>query len=75
MKNRYGSDAKLLFTDTDSLCYDIKIEDFYQDMYTCKEEFDLSDMKIEKSKILRIRKLSVNSNMRLRVYLYANLQD
>ena len=29
MKNRYGSDAKLLFTDTDSLCYDVKTEDFY----------------------------------------------
>ena len=50
MKNRYGSDAKLLFTDTDSLCYDIKTEDFCQDMYTCEEEFDLSDMKIEKFK-------------------------
>ena len=50
IKNRYGSDAKLLFTDTDSLCYDIKTEDFYQDMYTCKEPFDLSDMKIEKFK-------------------------
>ena len=50
IKNRYGSDAKLLFTDTDSLCYDIKTEDFYQDMYTCKEQFDLSDLKIEKFK-------------------------
>ena len=28
MKNRYGSDAKLLFTYTDSLCYDVKTEDF-----------------------------------------------
>ena len=50
MKNRYGLDAKLLFNDTDSLGYDTKTEDFYQDMYTCKEEFDLSDMKIEKFK-------------------------
>ena len=50
IKNKYGSDAQLLFTDTDSLCYDIKTDDFYQDMYTCKEQFDLSDMKIEKFK-------------------------
>ena len=44
IKNRYGSDAKLLFTDTDSLCYEITTEDFYQDMYNNKEHFDLSDM-------------------------------
>ena len=50
MKKRYGSDAKLLFTDTDLLCYDIKTEDFYQDMFTCKEKFDLSKIKIEKFK-------------------------
>ena len=48
MKNRYGSDAELLLTDTDSLCYDIKTEDFYQDMLTYKEQFDLSDMKNDK---------------------------
>ena len=57
MKNRYGSDAELLFTDTDSLCYDIKTEDFYQDMYTCKEQFDLSDMKIEKFKDVKNKKV------------------
>ena len=30
VKNRYGSDSKLLFTDTDSLCYEITTEDFYR---------------------------------------------
>ena len=50
MKNRYGSDAKLLLIDADSLCYDIKTDDFYQDMYICKEQFDLSDINIEKFK-------------------------
>ena len=50
MKNRYESDVKLLFTETDSLCYDIKTEDFYQDVFTCEEQFDLSEMKIKKSK-------------------------
>ena len=40
IKNRYVSDAKLPFSDRDSLCYDIETEDFYQDMYTCKEQFD-----------------------------------
>jgi len=50
MKNKYGSDAKLLFTNTDSLCYEITTDDFYQDMYNCKEHFDLSDMKLEQFK-------------------------
>ena len=38
IQNRYGTDrAKLLFPDTDSLCYDIKTEDVYRDM---SEEID-----------------------------------
>ena len=50
VKNRYGSDAGLLFKDTDSLCYKITTEEFYQDMYNCRELFDLSDMKLEQFK-------------------------
>ena len=47
MKSIYGSDSKLLFTDTDSLCYEITAEDFYRDMFDNKEQFDLSDLKLE----------------------------
>ena len=47
IKSIYGSDSKLLFTDTDSLCYEITAEDFYRDMFDNKEQFDLSDMKLE----------------------------
>ena len=36
-------DAKLLFTDTDSLFYHIKAEDLYSDLYKDKERFDNSD--------------------------------
>ena len=50
VKNKYGSDAKLLFTDTDSLCYEITTDDFYRDMFDNKEQFDLSDMKLEQFK-------------------------
>ena len=32
IKPKYGDDVKLLFTDTDSLCYEIKTEDFYRDI-------------------------------------------
>ena len=50
MKNRHGSDAKLLFTDTDSLRYNIKTVDFSQDICTCEEQLDLTDMTIAKFK-------------------------
>jgi len=43
IKKQYGDGAKLLFTDTDSLCYNIKTIDIYQDMKKCEEEYDFSD--------------------------------
>ena len=36
-------DAKLLFTDTDSLVYEIKREDVHEDFYQDKNLFDFSD--------------------------------
>ena len=41
--NRNKFDAKLLFTDTDSLVYEIKTEDVYKYFYSDKDLFDLSD--------------------------------
>ena len=32
IKSKYGNKSKLLFTDTDSLCYEIQTEDFYKDI-------------------------------------------
>ena len=32
IKKKYGDRAQLLFTDTDSLCYDIQTKDFYDDI-------------------------------------------
>ena len=43
IKPKYGSKAKLLFTDTDSLTYEIKAEDVYQDFWSDKDKFDNSD--------------------------------
>ena len=34
-------DTRLLFTDTDSLCYELHEKDLYKKMYKCKELFDL----------------------------------
>ena len=36
-------DAQLLFTDTDSLAYEIKSEDVYEEFFIWKDLFDLSD--------------------------------
>ena len=41
IKNKF--DAKLLFTDTDSLVYEIKTEDVYENFYGDKNLFDISD--------------------------------
>ena len=44
IKNKYGDRAKLLFTDTDSLAYEIKTEDFYADIAADVESrFDTSE--------------------------------
>jgi hypothetical protein len=40
---RYKENAQLLFTDTDSLCYLIKTDDFYKDMLASKDLYDMSN--------------------------------
>ena len=40
-------DTKLLFTDTDSVVYEIKIEDVYEDFYEDKDLFDFSDYPLD----------------------------
>ena len=43
IKNRYGDRAELLFTDTDSLTYEIEAEDVYKDFWNDIDKFDNSD--------------------------------
>ena len=44
IKSKYADKAKLLFTDTDSLMYEIQTEDFYKDISgDVKDRFDTSD--------------------------------
>jgi hypothetical protein len=43
MKKRYGENLKLLFTDTDSLCYEIQTDDFYSDIKDQSDLYDFSE--------------------------------
>ena len=44
IKTKYGDKAKLFFTDTDSLAYEIKTKDFYKDINPdIEKRFDTSD--------------------------------
>ena len=43
IKKKYGLRAQLLFTDTDSLMYEIATADVYEDMWTMKEHFDFAE--------------------------------
>ena len=43
IKRKYGDRAKLLFTDTDSLCYTIQTDDVYEDLNGDRDMFDNSD--------------------------------
>ena len=44
VKPKWGSKAELLITDTDSLCYEIRTDDFYEDIKKDVDEwFDTSN--------------------------------
>ena len=43
IKPRYGNKAKLLFTDTDSLCYHVRTENVFEDQKARSHLFDLSN--------------------------------
>ena len=43
MVSKYGPQAKLLFTDTDSLCYDVNTDDLYHDFLQDLDYFDTSE--------------------------------
>ena len=42
IKAKYGERARLLFTDTDSLCYHIITDDVYEDLFEYRDMFDNS---------------------------------
>ena len=49
-------DAKLLFTDTDSLTYEIKSEDVYEKNFKWKDLFDFSNYSKDSKFLMRLMK-------------------
>ena len=43
ISNKYGNNLRLLFTETDSLMYEVKTEDVHQDFSMDKKMFDFSN--------------------------------
>lgn len=43
IRQKYLNKAKLLFTDTDSLTYEIEAEDVYRDVWNNKDRLDIGD--------------------------------
>ena len=43
MKNRYGNNSRLLYTDIDSIIYEIKTKDAYEHFSKGKQMFDFSN--------------------------------
>ena len=43
IKNKYNNNSRLLFTNIDSLTYEIKTENVYEDFSKDKEMFDFSN--------------------------------
>ena len=69
IKKEYGDKARLLFTDTDSLMYNIETENEYKDQWKHKEKFDNSGYpKNSEYRDETNKKVIGNSKMRLLVY-------
>ena len=60
---KYESDTKLLFTDTDSLVYEIKGEDVYEKYFQDKELLDFSNISVN-SKYFDLTNRSVIGKMK-----------
>ena len=76
IKNKYGNNLSLLFTDTYSLTYEINTEDVYEDFINDKDMFDLINYSAMLKHYDDSNKLVVSKrNMKQIVSLLKNLLD
>ena len=87
IKEMYGNKAKLLFTDTDSLTYEIEAKDVYKDFFKDKDKFDNSDYpeyspyyyKLNKKVIGKFKDeaagIPINEFVGLRSKMYSYIKD
>ena len=64
IKNNYGNKSRLSFTDTDSLKYEIKTKDVYEDFSKNKEMFDFNNYSAESKYFNDSNKLFVFCEMK-----------
>ena len=65
IKKKYNNRSRLLFTDTDSLTYEIEAEDVYKDFWNDKDMFDNSDYPESSPYYCNVNKKSLeNSRMK-----------
>ena len=76
IKRRYYNKAKLLLTDTDSLCYEIETQDIYKELWKDRNLFDYSDYpKDNKFFYSTNKKVNGKFKMKQLAYLLWNLLD
>ena len=74
IKKKYNNRARLLFTDTDSLTYEIEAEDVYNDFWNDKDMFDNSDYPESSPYYCNVNKKSLeNSRRKLVAFRSLNL--
>ena len=56
---KYGEDINLCFTDTDSLLYEVRTKDIYEDMKSDIDRYDFSEYPFEHSLYSRVNKKTI----------------
>ena len=62
---KYGKNAKLLFTDTYSLCYHVKTNDLYDDMRADRKKYDTNNYDVNFKIKVSNKKLFSKKNARV----------
>ena len=76
IKNKYDSESNLLFTDTDSLMYEIKTKDFYKDLTAIKKCLSLVSIHLSQNiMMIQTSESLEKQKMKLPVLPLKNLLD